>query len=275
MVRALPDPFAPERSGVLPVLMWLLAGAMVLAIIGGLAYSVVTADTDIDPETLCRKSGPTAIVSVLIDRTDTLSRTQIVSLRGKLLEWAEDVPVNGLFQIYEVAGAHAEMKPLLTVCNPGTGEDKSELNSSPRQYKKAYREKYRAPVEDLVASIVATKEADASPILEALQAVSLHDRGQTIADQDRIDYRKIILVSDLLQFGPEVNAYKNDLVLEDLVNSPYGRTVVPVLDGVEMEIWLLNRPKVAKRQTDGLLNFWVGWVMNGGAYSPFVGKISG
>jgi len=215
----------------------------------------------LDPTTYCPRSGPVAVHAVLIDRTDALSDIQLEALRKDLLHWALDVPKYGAFRVYEVGVGGSLLSPVVNVCNPGDGSDASSLNANPAFLKRRYREKFLAPLDAMIAGMRADEKQATSPIMEAVQAISVRDFGETGPQGDN----GLIIVSDLLQHGPTVSLYRGVPKASDFVKSPAGRSLHADLSGVAVSIYLINRVKDAKYQTDALGAFWIQWLTAQGA----------
>lgn len=215
----------------------------------------------LDPQTYCPKKGPAAVHSVLIDRTDPLSDLQREALRKDILHWAEQVPKYAAFRIYEVGVGGALLNPIVDVCNPGDGSDASSLNSNPQFLKRRYREKFLRPVEAMFNNMKGDTEQKTSPIMQGVQAISIHDFGETGPRGDNV----LIIVSDLLQNGPTFSLYKSVPDAPAFSQSGIGRTFHVDLSGVTVSIYLINRARDAKFQTDALGAFWIRWLTSQGA----------
>jgi hypothetical protein len=271
------DPYEENTFDPKAVLWWGV-GAVIIAAIGTVIYFSIASQSavaDLDPETLCKKSGPTAIVDVLIDRTDGLNVVQALALKKHLLSWAEDVPENGIFQVYEVREEGVSEDPLISICNPGSGKDKSKWTSNQKLWGRKYEEKYRTPIADLIDKMELDGEAKTSPILEAIQAVSVRDFEHGSASADKLNLKRIYIVSDLLQNTAGLSLYKALPNVRDFLNSPYGRSMAVDLSSIEVEIWTLNRANTAGKQNGELLKFWEDWLTSLGSDAAPIQKIPG
>ena len=215
----------------------------------------------IDPETLCPKAGPVAVTAVLVDRTDALNEIQAEALARLMKTWADAVPEGGAFHVYEVGMGGRLLAPVVAVCNPGTGEEKSELIANIDMLKKRYREKYEAPIDAMIEAMRADSRADTSPIMEGIQAIAVRDFGP---DQPKALKKKtLFIVSDLLQNGSGFSAYAGVPKLDEFMKSAAGQALKVSLDGVETWIYVLNRN--SPKQTGVLLQFWMDWLTLQGA----------
>ncbi|MGJ0622241.1 MAG: hypothetical protein ACR65Z_16255 [Methylocystis sp.] len=214
----------------------------------------------LDTGTLCPKAGPVSTLAVLIDRTDGLSEIQGAALESRLLLWAGTVPTHGAFRIYEVGHGGRLLEPLVSVCNPGDGSDKSIIDANPKMLRAAYEEKFAEPIRALVESMQLDVEAPVSPILEAVQAISVREFGPEMQGA-----KSLIIVSDLLQHGPKLSFFKAVPGVADFRQSALGRGLAVDLRDVHVSINLLNRANAAAKQTDTLGQFWTGWLQQQGA----------
>lgn len=240
----------------------LLIAAVVttIALIAYFNWSGKVARAALDPNTLCPKE-PVAIYAVLVDRTDPLSEIQAEGLRRRLEMWSNEVPKHGYFKVYEVGTSAGLLRPVVSVCNPGDGSDVSELTSNRKMWQRRYASKFSAPIGEMINGMRTDATATASPIFEAIQAIAVENFGP---DSKALD-RKLIVVTDLLQYTPDFNLYKNAPDVDAFRKSPYGKSISSDLSAVGVEIDLLNRKHDAQKQNDSLINFWVQWFHSQGA----------
>src|SRR3712207_3060298 len=106
-------------------------GALIvfIAALAGTGYYLSTRDAGIDRETLCPVNGATAHTVLLVDKTDPLTFNQkqafirlFEDLVDRRIQPGERVSVFVVGEDYR-DGA----KPVVDVCNPGSGKGKSEL----------------------------------------------------------------------------------------------------------------------------------------------------
>lgn len=198
--------------------------------------------------------------SVLIDRTDRLSDLQLQALKQEVLHWAAQVPKHGAFRVYEVGVGGKLLTPVLDVCNPGDGRDASSLDANPGFLRKRYEQKFTAPINAMLVAMQADEEQATSPIMEAVQAISVHDFG----DNSPPGENSLTIVSDLLQNGTGVSFYRNVPDAPSFEKSPTGKTLHADLGHVEIAVYLITRLKDAKYQTDALGAFWIHWLTDQG-----------
>ena len=78
---------------------------------------------------------------------------------------------------------------------------------------------------------------------------------------------ELIVVSDLLQNVPAYSHYRTNPNYEEFRGSPYGLSVLPSLEGVEVELVYLPNRTAATRQGSKHLSFWRQYLSDAGASS--------
>jgi hypothetical protein len=209
-----------------------------------------------DKQTFCPVAGPSVVHAFLIDRTDALNAIQIESLKRNLLRLAEAVPERGALRIYEVGTGAELIKPVVEICNPGTGANASELDSNPEKLKTRYREKYLTPIMRMLEGMGEDREQATSPILEAIQAISVREFGDTGAAGPN----SLVIFSDLLQHSEVLNLYGDAPSALDFSRSAMGRGVRADLSRVVVTFYLINRQSASKFQSDAMGLFWLEWI---------------
>jgi hypothetical protein len=250
----------PDPKTIGGIALTILAVALV---IGGfvLLQQKRNAVASLDPKTFCPKAGPAAVHAVLIDRTDALTDLQLEALNQDVLHWAQDVPKHAAFRIYEVGVGGAILKPVVDVCNPGDGSDASIIDSNPAALKRRYIKTFLGPVQAMLTAMRADETKDTSPIMEAVQAISVRNFGETGATGDNA----LIIVSDLLQHSDRLSLYKAVPSNDDFEKGAAGRSLHADLSGVAVTIYLINRIKDARFQSDNVGQFWIHWLEHQGA----------
>jgi hypothetical protein len=231
-----------------------------VALAGGI-YWFVTRDAGLDRQTLCPKTGPTSHIVFLVDKTDPLNFSQKQGFL-RLLEELVDrrIQPGQLVSVFVLGEDFREgAAPLVELCNPGSGEGKSELTANIAKLNAQFRERFREPLLKQADALISTKPAKNSPIFEMLQLVSLNGfRKHAVKGP-----RRLIIVSDLLHKTPQLSMYQGIPDFEPFEASDYGRKMRTELPGVEVEIHhLLNNPKLQNRRQ---LQFWETWFSRAGA----------
>jgi hypothetical protein len=127
--------------------------------------------------------------------------------------------------------------------------------------KKRYEEKFSSPINAMLAAMQTDEEQATSPIMEAVQAISIHDFG----DNSPAGQNSLTIVSDLIQNGGGLSFYHGIPDISGFTKSPIGKTLHADLSRVAISIYLITRLKDAKYQTDALGSFWIHWLTDEGA----------
>lgn len=230
-----------------------------------------TAIALLDPITFCPKDGATAAHVVLIDRTDPLTEIQLEALRKEVLRQAHEVPKHEAFRVYEIGHGGALLSPVVDVCNPGDGADASQLDDNPAKLRRRYQRLFTAPINKMISSMTGDGKMNQSPIMEAVQAISVRDFGASGPKGGNT----LTIFSDLLQYSTKFSLYRAIPDVEEFAHSPAGKSLHSDLAGVDVTLEILFREKDAKFQPNGLGPFWVQWLERQSATIALVKQLPG
>ncbi|UIF88585.1 hypothetical protein [Cupriavidus sp. UYPR2.512] len=229
------------------------AVAIFLATVGSaIGYYLFHKEPKPDKDTLCPAAGPTGHVVLLVDRTDPMTFIQKNAFETEFRDIVEHrTPKGALLSVFVLGEDFTETaKPILEICNPGSGEDKSEFNANLKRLRTQYETKFVKPVLKQTDSLISIKGSNKSPIFEMIQLVGINGFRSHAIDGER----RLIIVSDMLHNTPEFSMYKQLPDFETFAQTPYGRKVQADLQGVEVELeYLMNDPQ---RQTRRNAKFW-------------------
>jgi hypothetical protein len=243
-----------------------IAIGLAILLVIGVIVSVVTyqfthRSAGFDPDTLCPLAGPKGHYALLVDKTDPLTftqRTALETLLGDLVE--RKIPEGYLVSVFVMGEDYkANAKPLVEICNPGTGEDKSELTANLKQLKRQYNKKFITPLMQQMQSMVSDQSGKYSPIFEMIQMVSLASFQRHAVKGEK----RLLIISDLLHNTPELSLYRKVPNIEDFLSSDYGKRTYVNLQDVQIELYLLfNTPQY---QSEELTEFWQSFFAKTGA----------
>ena len=157
-------------SGVKPYVLY--CGAVVAMLTMGSAFyyqSAIEKASAIDEATLCPKSGPVAIDSILIDLTDNLAPVHVAKLEQILDRKIKEAPAGTLFTVGVVTDDRSELGAMLALCKPKSGDDVSAMNQNVRLVEARYEERFLQPMKGILQGLLEPHEAKESPIMEAIQ----------------------------------------------------------------------------------------------------------
>ncbi len=245
---------------------------IVLAIFGGFLYwTFMPKKGQIDATSLCPAEGPKGHYVLLVDKTDPLTFTQKEAFSITLREIIEKrTPEGYLLSLFVLGEDFKEnAKPLVELCNPGTGTDKSELTANLKQLKKQYQERFLNPLLEKSDMLLASNPAKSSPIFEMLQLVGIN----AFRKHDIKGERRLIIMSDMLHNTAQFSMYKGPVDYQTFTTSDYGRKSHLELPEVEIEIhYLINTPQL---QTKRNVKFWEDYFNKAGARIVAVQPLEG
>ncbi len=259
---------------------WLIA-AIVLAIgallLGGgwMYFKSNELRVAADADTLCRTDGALPEVTVvLLALSSTLSDVQKLDVKNELTRVRDTVPRFGRLEIFAVDDrAPRVLEPILRLCNPGRGEDMSELYQNPRLALERWERDFASTLDTAIAKLLGTPESATSPIFEAIQAVALRTFDDPKLDQ--VHDRRLVLVSDLMQNVPgKLRMYDAIPAFETFAATPYWLDVKADLKSTDVTILYLQRPS-SQRLWQSQVEFWSRYFEAQGASVERVLPLSG
>ena len=234
--------------------------ALVIGAVIGIAFLVISLQPeDYDPTTLCIISEDIPPhTAVMLDKTDEYSRGQADRIAALIRRAKDRLEVGERFTLFELdARGRFDQDGAFSLCNPGRGKQINPLYRNPRFVEEQYQTLFERPLEDVLDTLVAPKEAPSSPIAEALMRL-----GNTEAFSDDAPERRVIVVSDMLQNSAVFTAYGGRGALP--ANIPDARDTADELSGkfgdslrgVEVEVYLIPRGRLEDLQRGALREYW-------------------
>lgn len=198
----------------------------------------------------------------IIDATDYFTTSQALLIKKEIEKVLETSMVDERFTVYvldEKVNEKDVKEPILSVCNPGDGSDKSEITHNKRRLREQWQNNFYDKVYKSIDGLIGEHTANQSPILEMIKYVSVKTMYQSTAD-----VRRIILVSDMLHHTARYSHYPRIPKFEDFSELPYALEVRPQLENVQIDILYLVRPQDIGRQNRGHIQFWEQFFKAGG-----------
>lgn len=201
----------------------------------------------------CRVDGLVSKESVLlVDTTDAVNPTQYQAIKNKLESMLENAVVDERISVYTITEDPEKNSPILVTCNPGDGADKSEWTSNKRRLKDNWEKKFKTRLEEAVGEILEADLTKQSPILDAIKSVGVYSFAASKAES-----KQLVIVSDLLHHTAGLSHYRTPkIAFSKAEDSPYLASVLSNLNGAEIEVLYLTRPKDHARQGRTHLLFW-------------------
>jgi len=205
----------------------------------------------IDPVSLCPAEGPLGQRVLLIDRTDPFNLAQKTSLDIFIKQLVEDTPPGYLLSVYVLGDDFkANTTPLFELCNPGDGQEKSQLTANLKALKQQYLKHFIEPMLSITQGMMESQPAKESPILEMLQLVNLNSIQKQKVKGDVVLY----VLSDMLQNSKALNMYGKPQAFETYAAGYAASKLFVDFSRVKVEIHLVNSSP--RTLNTGLLEFW-------------------
>jgi hypothetical protein len=205
----------------------------------------------LDPVTLCPAQGPQGQRVVLIDRTDPFNVAQKTSLDIFIKQLVESTPPGQLLSVYVLGDDfHSNTKPLFELCNPGDGQEKSQLTDNLKALKQQYLKHFIEPMTSVTEGMMDVPSAKESPILEMLQLVSLN----SIQKQQVKGEITLYVLSDMLQNSKSLTMYGKPVLFETYATSYAASKLFVDFSRVKVEVHLVNSSP--RTLNPSLLDFW-------------------
>lgn len=226
--------------------------ALVVGAAAAFAYLKLQAQPTPNAATLCPAEGPRGHYVLLVDKTDPLNFTQKQSFNVFLEDLVKRrVPEGYLLSVFVLGeDFKSTAEPLMELCNPGTGDNKSALTSNVERARRTYEEKFIKPLLSQAEALQSTQPAKLSPILEMVQLVAITG----FRKHDVQGERRLFLMSDMLHNAASLSMYRGTPSYLEFAGTDYGRKTKAALKDVHVELhYLLNAPQLQTRRN---LLFW-------------------
>lgn len=226
-----------------------------------------------DSTTLCPMDRPPSeVIVLLLDMSDEFSEPQKLKILNEFERLKTNIARFGLIEAYAVDRLDQRVtKPVIHLCNPGTGSDLNQLYQNPDL---AHR-KWHAFVKQLdseLERLMIAPESQTSAIFEAVQATALRTF-------NRPEYegvpRRLVIVSDLLQNVPgKLSHYDGIQTFKEFKLTTYYSEIRADLGGVTVTLLYLVRPRTPQKWPDHY-RFWEEYFLSQGATVETVEPVYG
>jgi hypothetical protein len=259
-----------KQRRTMEIIFGTLALLVVGVIISGAAYYMSTRPKELMPN-MCPSDGPLGHYVLLVDKTDPLTFTQKQAFSVILRELVEKrIPEGYLLSVFVLGEDFKEnAAPIVELCNPGNGSDKSELTANLKKLRRQYEERFVEPLLKQSDALLSAQSAKASPIFEMMQLVGIN----AFRKQDVKGERRLIVMSDMLHNTVQFSMYRGAVDYVAFADSNYGKKTQLELRDVEVELhYLMNTPQL---QTKRNLKFWEDYFSKAGARIVAVRPLEG
>jgi hypothetical protein len=237
---------------------------VVLAAAGTLFYFYQTAARDdVVLETGCPVGGAISLTTVIIDGSDRITQRPQAFLRNHIEAIKQDIPRGGALEVYRLGkDPDRLLDPIVSVCNPGRGSDVDPLTKSRKRAEKVWQDTFQSKLQDVFDRLLNVPEESSSPIFESIQSVSI---SSFASPQWRNKPKRLVLVSDMLQFTKEFSHYETPGNFEKFRGTSYYHKVRTDLSEVEVTVFYVSRDTRKKTQGEGHRDFWKAYFLDQGA----------
>lgn len=257
---------------------WIPIGVLVLLIAGtSIAWWKASSSyVRMDALTLCATDNPPpAVVVVLVDTSDALTDHERMQLLNEFERVRDAIPKGGRIDLFSVPATwEGRVTPIISLCNPGSGEDMNSLYQNPAMARARWESSFKAEIDDRMRVVTVAESAPSSPILEAIRDVSVRVFGRPDLDESR---KQLVIASDFLQHSPsgfshyEVTGHSYQQLVE-LSRLPVSDAN---LSGVEITMLYLARPATKRLQNAAHIRFWMDYFSGSRAVLQRVSRIHG
>ncbi|MEM7768464.1 MAG: hypothetical protein AAF253_13415 [Pseudomonadota bacterium] len=219
---------------------WFWRGTIVLmlaSVFGLFAVAAFNAPPPLNADNRCKadRKDPAHTV-LLIDQSDPFTPNDINWVRALVDEEARTLRKYGRLTVM-VPNAADPYNPsvIFAQCSPGSADQANPLLANPRMIEDTWRETFYQPLIGEIERALASKEQPASPLSEALYAIS-----------DRADFQsgnkdmRLVLVSDLMQHSEDFSFYRKGADLSAFNETRLSETR-PNLAGVDVVARIVPR----------------------------------
>jgi hypothetical protein len=233
--------------------------ALALAVLaaGAYVYATVARAPTLDQATLCPVDGPPSLAVVLLDSTDEIPDITKREIRTVLVDLAETLPDHELLEIRLLDPNTPGGKMIFSKCNPGDGSGLSEYTANPRLAKQRWLEGFREPLDAALEQGFRPLPGKTSPIMATIQRIAIERFSGRAAEQAP---KKLVLVSDMLEHGPDYSQYSGDLSFARFKSSPAYKKVQTDLHGAQVLIYYIQRTTGKPINSADHIRFWADWI---------------
>jgi len=255
----------------------LLGGALTVLALGVLAagayvYATVARPPALDRASLCPADGPRSVAVVLLDSTDEIPEIAKREIRTVLVDMAETLPAYELLEIRLLDPKAPGGRSIFAKCNPGDGSGLSEYTANPRLARQRWLDGFRAPLDMALDEGFEPLPGKTSPIMETIQRIAIERfTGRAVEEVPK----SLVVISDMLQHGPDYSQYRGDLTFARFKASPAYRKVQTDLHGADVLIYYIQRQTGKPVNSADHIRFWADWIRDNNGKLKQAEKLQG
>jgi len=213
---------------------------------------------------LCLLNRPVEAHTILvIDRTDVIDQVAMMALNNLIERIKAGMEQNERFTLFAIEADRSVLpRPLFSLCNPGTKRQANVIVQTPEKIQRRFDSEFAEPLHQVLRSLSPENEADSSPIMETIAAISEMD-----VFSSSLAKRKLVMFSDMLQNGTYTH-YRGDLDYSHFQDG-FPALASVRLNNVAVEVAYVTRKRARALQGNAHLKFWRRYFENAGARFRF------
>ncbi|ABS67485.1 hypothetical protein Xaut_2242 [Xanthobacter versatilis] len=228
------------------------------------------APVELTKDTLCPVGGPWAITVVLLDASDDIPPVTKAEIQTVLRDAARTIQKGELLELRALDPRTPGGRILFEKCNPGDGTDLSTLSANPDAAKRRWLSEFDRPLTETLAHLDASSSAT-SPLLATIQAIAVQRFGGAAARELR---KRLIVVSDMIEHGPEYSQYKGDLSYGRFKKTATYKATHTNLNGASVDFYYIQRIKPIL-DSGAHIQFWLDWIADSSGTLGVAKKLQG
>lgn len=238
-----------------------IAGAIIISFVLFIVLGAIAGFWyfSLNTQSVCQPDTPGPLLIVLVDATDDIPpvhRDSAIDYVRRLIEQAPRGARVSLFQLNE--DENNPVTSILSLCNSGRGRDVSPLVESRGVAEAQFRAQFQRPLTAAFESSVQNTEADASPIMEALQRIAVATDDTGAAGPRQPAY--ILILSDMIQHSHCLSQYREEPDFRSYQSTDCYRLLHASLNRAHVCVRLVPRANQANVQSQSYLErFWAGY----------------
>jgi hypothetical protein len=249
---------ARRSSSVPQVFLIVMLFVLVVGLGGGFVFLYLRAQEVNQPvdQDQCPLKGPVAQTIVLVDATDTISVIAQQEILQRLSDEMLATQKGARLEVRLLEPGDERTRVLASRCNPGDGRDLDEWTSNPRKRQEIWEREFGSRLEQAFEQSMGQSEADSSPIMRALQAISVE---RLTRQADRSIPTVLIVISDMMEHTDAFSLYREEATLEAFETSPAAALHRVDFASAEVRLWMIARLNNAPATR--LAEFWARWIV--------------
>lgn len=246
------------------------AGAALVAL--AIFYWIGPRPVALRADDLCPVAGPQGITVVLVDTSDDILATTQKEVRALLDDLIKDLPPYYKLDVRVLDIPQNRSRSLFSKCNPGNGQDQSELTSNPAILRQRWLESFNKPAGEAITSSLASAKSKSSPIMGAIQDLALDDFS---AESVQTLPKTLIIISDMLEFTKYYGQYpsQGDLSYERFRRSLAYQKFRTDLHDAQVTVDYVSRD--IKIDTVKHMYFWKDWIVDNRGQVRIIHRLQG